>query len=333
MEKEKPDPQVSARLLRNAQAIKGGREPLADALGVHPHDLAQWVAGKSFPPQDVLERVLEIILEAHERKYAPNHRVLLADTAAGCEVLARILGEGLDFVCVHTTADAQAVLRRGGIDAIVCGQHFDGSQMLRFLQLVKADERSRGIPFIGCRALSSQLGEVALSALREACEALGAVAYIDLPERERKEGVEAAAVEFRDAVRAAARFPREASQLRILVADDNADAAHTLSALLQMAGHQVLKARDGVEAVKIALRERPDAAILDIGMPKLSGYDVAERLRMEAWGQEMILIALTGYGAPADVERARGSGFDHHFLKPVTFDQLMRVLPKRSRSG
>ena len=99
--------------------------------------------------------------------------------------------------------------------------------------------------------------------MREACEALGAVAYIDLPERESRAGAEKAAVEFRDAVRAAVRMkPAERpllNPLRILVVDDNADAAHTLTALLRTAGHEVQKAASGAEALRVGAQLKPVA--------------------------------------------------------------------------
>jgi DNA-binding response OmpR family regulator len=163
--------------------------------------------------------------------------------------------------------------------------------------------------------------------MREACEALGALAYIDLPDREQRKGREAAAVEFRDAVRAAVRLPKVAQGLRVLVADDNADAAHTLTMLLSMAGHQVQKAGTGAEALRIAAELRPSVVILDIGMPGMSGYAVAEKIRESAWGKDLTLIALTGRGESEDMARALDAGFDHYFVKPVELQRLLEVFP------
>ena len=331
------DAQTSARLLKRALAIKRTREKLAEALGVHPHDLALWLAGQAFPPQAIFEGVLEIILD--EKKSTPaaapahaKRRVLIAESAEGYEVLAKILGEEFTLVPVRTLTDGldllqnSVVARHHAIDAIVCGQHFEGSQMLRFLECVKTYKATSAIPFVCCRATATHLGEPTLAAMREACEALGAVAYIDLPDREHRAGAEKAAVEFRDAVRAAVRMKAAERGLRILVVDDNADAAHTLTALLRMAGHDVQKAASGEEALRVGAQLVPDAAVLDIGMRGMSGYVLAERIRREPWGEKVMLIAVTGHGTPEDVERGREAGFAHHFMKPVTVEQLLEVL-------
>jgi CheY-like chemotaxis protein len=335
------DAQTSARLLKRALAIRGSREKLAETLGVHPHDLAQWLAGQSFPPQAIFEAVLEIILDENQPAVAPasaaqpaKRRVLIAENDKGYAVLARILGDEFTLVPVRTLTEGldllqnAAVARNQGIDAIVCGQHFEGSQMLRFLECVKAYKQTGAIPFLCCRATSTQLGDSALSAMREACEVLGAVAYIDLPEREKRAGAENAAVEFRDAVRAAVRMKSAERKLRILVVDDYADAAHTLTALLRMAGHDVQKAGGGEEALRVGAQLKPDAAVLDIGMSGMSGYEFADRIKREPWGKDVTLIAVTGRGMPEDVARGRDAGFAHHLVKPVTVERLLEALRK-----
>jgi two-component system CheB/CheR fusion protein len=114
--------------------------------------------------------------------------------------------------------------------------------------------------------------------------------------------------------------------LRILVADDNRDSAETLGMLLELSGHDVLLAHTGYEALEIATRARPDIGIFDIGMPDLTGYVLAERIRHEAWGKHITLIALTGWGQDADKRRAMAAGFDHHLTKPVDPDVLERLL-------
>jgi two-component system CheB/CheR fusion protein len=121
------------------------------------------------------------------------------------------------------------------------------------------------------------------------------------------------------------RRPR-ASQLRILLADDNPDAADSLARLLQLEGNEVRIARDGEEALKAAESFRPEVVILDIGMPKLNGYDVALRLREQSWGQALLLIALTGWGQVEDRRRSSAAGFDHHLVKPVDPAALVKLL-------
>jgi len=113
---------------------------------------------------------------------------------------------------------------------------------------------------------------------------------------------------------------------RILVADDNRDAAESLAMLLEMAGHEVRVAHLGRAALALAQVFRPDTALLDIGMPDLSGYEVAQSLRAEPWAANIRLIALTGWGQDSDRRRALEAGFDHHLIKPVDPDQLAGLI-------
>jgi PAS domain S-box-containing protein len=113
---------------------------------------------------------------------------------------------------------------------------------------------------------------------------------------------------------------------RVLVADDNRDAAESLAMLLRMDGHDVSVATDGTEAVALFARMQPDFAILDIGMPGLNGYEVARRMRKEAKGRPLRLVAVTGWGQQADKALAFAAGFDHHFTKPLEPDKLLDLL-------
>jgi signal transduction histidine kinase/ActR/RegA family two-component response regulator len=113
---------------------------------------------------------------------------------------------------------------------------------------------------------------------------------------------------------------------RILIADDNRDAAESLAMLLEMAGHEVRIANLGRAAISQAQIFRPDAALLDIGMPDISGYEVAEALRRESWAEKIMLVALTGWGQDSDRRRALEAGFDHHLIKPVDPDKLAALI-------
>ncbi|HUQ86123.1 MAG TPA: ATP-binding protein [Vicinamibacterales bacterium] len=119
--------------------------------------------------------------------------------------------------------------------------------------------------------------------------------------------------------------PRRAA-LRILVADDSQDGADSLAFLLKAAGHDVYTAYEGRTAIELAERHRPDVVLLDIGMPEVSGYDVARAIRREAWGRPMRLIALTGWGQAEHRRRSIEVGFDDHLVKPVELDLLESVL-------
>jgi len=120
--------------------------------------------------------------------------------------------------------------------------------------------------------------------------------------------------------------PAARASLKILVADDSQDGADSLAFLLRAAGHHVATAYDGRSAIRIAEEQRPDAVLLDIGMPEVSGYDVARAIRREAWGRSMRLIALTGWGQAEHRRRSIEVGFDDHLVKPVELDLLESVL-------
>lgn len=114
--------------------------------------------------------------------------------------------------------------------------------------------------------------------------------------------------------------------LRILIADDNVDLADNFAEILRTSGHAVETVYDGEAAVRAAQARVPDIALLDIGMPKLDGYDVARRLRANHATRGVYLVAITGWGAAEDKDAAQQAGFDHHLLKPVAPQDLERVL-------
>ncbi len=115
---------------------------------------------------------------------------------------------------------------------------------------------------------------------------------------------------------------------RILVVDDNRDAAESMRVLLQLMGAEVNIAFDGLEALQVAEKFRPEVVLLDIGMPKLHGYDTARRLRQEEWGRDIVLVALTGWGRDEDRHRGVEAGFDGHLVKPVHVSALRELLER-----
>jgi PAS domain S-box-containing protein len=126
-----------------------------------------------------------------------------------------------------------------------------------------------------------------------------------------------------------------ATARRVLIVDDNRDSADSLAMLVRLAGNEVETAYDGAEALEAAARSRPDVVVLDIGMPKLNGYDACRRIRAEPWGEGMVLIALTGWGQEQDKRRTEDAGFDAHVVKPVDPSALLTLLerllqPRRS---
>jgi PAS domain S-box-containing protein len=120
--------------------------------------------------------------------------------------------------------------------------------------------------------------------------------------------------------------PRPIARLNILIVDDNEDGAKSLAMLLELRGHRAHTAHDGFEAIEAAERLRPDAVLLDIGLPKLNGFDVCRHIRQQAWGKDVVLIALTGWGQDEDRQRSTEAGFDAHLVKPVDHEALMGLL-------
>lgn len=113
---------------------------------------------------------------------------------------------------------------------------------------------------------------------------------------------------------------------RLLVVNDNRDAAESMSMLLQMWGHEVVFAYDGPSALETAEQWQPEAVFLDIGLPGMDGYEVAERLRELPHAKGAVLIAITGYGQDDDRRRSRRAGIDHHLVKPVAPDALRSLI-------
>jgi PAS domain S-box-containing protein len=118
---------------------------------------------------------------------------------------------------------------------------------------------------------------------------------------------------------------------RILVVDDHRDAADSLARLLRLMGHDTHTSYDGQEALQAATAVRPQVVLLDIGLPRLNGYDVARQIRQQPWGKGMILVALTGWGQQEDKRRASEAGFDHHMTKPVDVAALESLLAAPGR--
>jgi CheY-like chemotaxis protein len=118
---------------------------------------------------------------------------------------------------------------------------------------------------------------------------------------------------------------------KILVVDDNTDAADSLATLLGVMGYEVRIAYDGPEAIEAADEFQPAVALLDIGLPKLSGYDIARHVRQKQ-GADVLLVAITGWGQEEDRRRAREAGFDHHFTKPADFEVLLQLIDRELKA-
>jgi len=138
---------------------------------------------------------------------------------------------------------------------------------------------------------------------------------------------------LRDTLPIVANHNDDAGRKRVLVVDDNEGAARVLTLLLQALGNEVRSAHDGLSAVEIAADFLPDVVLMDIGMPKLNGYDAARRIRQQPWGKKLVLAALTGWGQDDDKARTREAGFDFHFVKPLEVEILRELLAGKLPAG
>jgi len=127
--------------------------------------------------------------------------------------------------------------------------------------------------------------------------------------------------------------PSKPAGQRMLIVDDNRDAADSLGMLMKVMGNDTRVAYDGREALTTAAQFHPEVVLLDIGLPTMSGYEVARELRRRPGGSALLLIATTGWGQPSDKEQSRDAGFDHHLVKPVDPAALLKLLNRPGRPG
>ena len=120
---------------------------------------------------------------------------------------------------------------------------------------------------------------------------------------------------------------------RIMVVDDNVDAAESLAMMLELDGHSVIRAHDGRTAIALASNEYPSVMLLDIGLPDIDGYELARRLRALPEADAALLIAVTGYGQAEDRRRAEDAGFDRYLIKPIEFESLRSMLQEDRASA
>jgi signal transduction histidine kinase len=281
--------------------------------------------------QDVIASAVETVKPLFDRKrhrldvaLPPQPVALSADPLRLAQVLTNLLsnaakytndGGHIELVAQCDGAQATITVRDDGIGLAPEAQ----AQIFEmFSQVAPAIERSEGGLGIGL-ALSRGLVELhgGSIAVRSAGAGQGSEFTVSLPCLVAQEAPAPAAASARERADA----PRS-----VLIADDNRDALESLAALLSMHGHEVHVAADGGEALAQAERVRPDVVLLDIGMPGLTGYEVARRIRASDWGQQMLLVALTGWGQAEDQARAHAAGFDHHITKPVDLERLLGLL-------
>ena len=276
---------------------------------------------------DLLSRAVETVMPAIEsRGHALSVELperplrLYGDPVRLIQALGNVLGNAAKYTDAggriflgarRRNRDAEITVRDDGMGIApeVLPRIFD-----LFTQMDQRMERSPSGLGIGL-ALVRRLVEMHGGSVSAASAGpgLGSEFTIRLPvSMERTDDMDEPAV-----VPAAAHAPESGSRRRILVADDNLDALESLATLLSLDGHEVYRARDGAEALEVAEQQRPEVALLDIGMPRADGYEVARRIRCEPWGRGITLVALTGWGQESDRRRSEEAGFDIHLTKPV----------------
>jgi PAS domain S-box-containing protein len=290
---------------------------------------------------DVLNSAVEssrplMVAAGHELKVSlPRERVMLrADMTRLAQVFMNLLNNASKYtepgghIELRAERDAeQAVVRvkdNGiGIAAEALPKLFE-----MFMQVDRSLERARGGLGIGL-TLVKRLVEMHGGTVEAKSEGpgKGSEFIVRLP-LEAGARASASLPEPQGAHAAPGEDPRRAH--RILVADDNEDAAESLGMLLEMMGHEVRTAGDGVEAVSVAESFRPEVIFMDIGMPNMNGYDAARRIREQSWGNGVRIIALTGWGQSEEQRRSSEAGFDLHLVKPVQPAALAEVLKLQS---
>ena len=261
----------------------------------------------------VLQPAVRLVVDADRARLAQAFINLLSNAAKytdpGGQLEVRVASEG---------GTALLAFRDNGIG--IAPQRLE-QVFEMFSQEEPALSRSRGGLGIGL-ALTRKLVELHGGTVQASSEGpgMGSVFLVRLP---------LAVAAPHEAPPQAAQPVAAPGSLRILVADDNMDAAETLAMLLESLGHVVHKAHDGEAAAEAAEAFDPELVLLDIGMPRVNGYEACRRIRAQAGGAARTVVALTGWGQPQDLERAREAGFDRHMVKPVDMAQLMQVITAR----
>ncbi|MDQ3097062.1 MAG: ATP-binding protein [Chloroflexota bacterium] len=268
--------------------------------------------------------------EAHPVSLVLPDEPLIVDGDAGRfgQVLGNLLGNAVKYTPIGGSIELRAE-RRGdracisvrdegsGIEAALLPRIFEP-----FTQGKAALDRSRGGLGLGLALVKALVEEHGGTVeVHSAGAGKGSEFVIELP-------LGAATV-----TPVAADPPPTISPLRIVLVEDNADAREALRELLCFEGHVVDTAADGLAGLRAIYDHRPDVAIVDIGLPLLDGYQVAQRVRADRGLAGVRLVALTGYGQPKDRERATAAGFDTHIVKPVDADHLMRSLAEPGSNG
>jgi signal transduction histidine kinase/ActR/RegA family two-component response regulator len=270
------------------------------------------------------------IIDAQQHKLSidiPAHEITLdADVIRLTQVFANLLNNAAKYTPRGGTIQIRAEQRDDSVTVRIIDNGIGIPQEMlakvfdMFMQVDNSLERSHGGLGIGLslvkRLVTMHGGTVEA---RSKGTGAGSEFVVRLPRGTKPMAIEEPHVRKADA---AAKSIRR----RVLVVDDNQDAATSLALILGLMGHETRTANDGIEAIAVADEFQPHAALLDIGMPKLNGYEAARRMRETEWGRQMLLVALTGWGQESDRLRSSNAGFDAHLIKPVDVAEIQRLL-------
>jgi len=280
--------------------------------------------------QAALETSRPLIEAAHHKlvlNIAPEPLYVLGDLTRLAQIFSNLLNNAAKYTppggCITVTA------RRVGREAVIevrdSGVGIAAEALPDIFEMFAQANRARGLAHGGLGiglALVHGLTEMHGGTVQAESDGAGCGSLFTV----RLPAQEVAAHEIASAQPAA--VTPAVVRRRVLVADDNLDAAESLAMLLTMMGHEVRAAHDGAQAVEQADQFRPDLILLDVGMPKLDGLQAATRIRTFPWGAAPVIVALTGWGQEADRQRSKAAGCDEHFVKPLDFERLSELLAK-----
>jgi PAS domain S-box-containing protein len=299
-----------SRITRGKLELRRERISLADAL------------------QAALEASRPLIEAAHHElivNMPPAPIYVLGDMTRLAQIFSNLLNNaarytppGGQITLSTSAANAQAV-----IEVRDTGVGIAAEALPNVFEMFAQANRARGLsPGLGIGlALVNALTEMHGGTVTAQSEGVGAGSTFTV----RLPALPVSEVESAHATRPSAAPPASVRR-RVLVADDNLDAAESLATLLTMMGHEVRAAHDGAQAVEQAEKFRPDLILMDVGMPKVDGLQATTQIRSKDWGSDPVIVALTGWGQEADRKRSKEAGCDVHLVKPLDFDRLSVLL-------
>ena len=308
-------------------------DDLLDVARINSGKIELQRANTSFGP--IIGHVSELCSSAAAAKRIridydlPSDEVVLhADYARVVQIIANIVSNAIKFTPVEGTITLQALVDECTLEIHVrdTGIGLEPSAAERIFEMFEQSRQPSGQIASGLGiglSLSRQFAEMHGGRVWARSEGIGKGSEFVVALPVVKEGCVEQAEESGRPIGEADQRPR------VLVVDDNRDAADSLQALFEMENCSVATAYDGLEAVSAAQQSRPDMIIMDLGMPSMDGYEAARRIRSQPGSQSILMIALTGWGQSDARQRTFEAGFDHHLIKPVNFDEIKKLASER----